>query len=185
MSHCGVHHPCPDGRTGECGQDKGHLTRHLCRDCLAFFSDDGGVGPVPRGPAATGTHPSVHSLLQMDAARSSTSPTAPQGRFRLFGLWQATIGTPLGELHTTLVLHPDERFTQTAVLNGLLTYDEGTIELGAGFVHFVVKDHQPKKYHGVDVKWLESWTFFYTVVDADTMTFEDRVAGSAWTVHRG
>ncbi len=29
-----------------------------------------------------------------------------------------------------------------------------------------------------------SWTMFYTMVDEDTMVWEDHVLGTQWTVHR-
>jgi hypothetical protein len=94
------------------------------------------------------------------------------------------VQTGYGVLSTQLILEPTKKFSQQAVLGPLLTYDVGTYQVGEGFIHFVVQDHEPKEYNGQKMTWLTSWTYFYTVVDENTMTFEDRVARSSWTVRR-
>lgn len=189
MKDCGAKHRCADGRTGECRQVQGHLTRHLCRKCLAFFTAESSGSPESGVTAVQGTHPLLQSFLQMEeAAKSSRAVQGPRiddGQFRIFGVWKATTTFPYGTLYTELILKPNKDFSQIAVLNGMMAYDVGTIQLGEGFIHFVVRDHEPKEYHGVRIKWLESWTYLFRVQDANTVTFEDRIAHAIWTVHRG
>jgi hypothetical protein len=39
-------------------------------------------------------------------------------------------------------------------------------------------------YKGKEMTWVNSFTYFYTVVDANTMNFEDHIVGTSWTVYR-
>jgi len=87
-------------------------------------------------------------------------------------------------MNTQLILDDKKKFSQQAVLNDLMTYDVGAYQTGEGYIHFVVEDHEPKFYHGQPMTWLKSWTYFYTVVDENSMTFEDRIARTSWTVYR-
>jgi hypothetical protein len=188
MNDCGVKHQCADGKTGECRLAPGHAMRHLCRACLTFF-DGENHRPTKLPPeGVTGTHPSMGSFLEIQnvaaSSRGVQDAKVPHERFQVFGIWKATIATPYGAMVTELILQPNKDFSQTAVLNGLMTYDVGTVELGEGFIHFAVRDHQPKEYNGVRLKWLESFTYIYTAPDANTMNLEDRIAHSRWTVHR-
>jgi hypothetical protein len=193
MSDCGATHRCGDGRTGHCAQVQGHVTRHMCGACLAFFEEDKRVRP-PAGaqttdpaPAPPGAHPLLPVFRQLQEA--ANAPQVARGEMRaedktIYGLWRAAVNTPWGVLNTELLLKPDRKFSQLATMNGLLTYDEGDIEVSGVFIHFTVTDHQPKKYNGQDMKWLESFGYFYKVIDHDTMEFEDRIAKERWTVHR-
>ncbi len=183
MSDCGAKHQCANGRTGECSQEQGHLTRHICSECFALFTNETAVDVKARPlQTASGTHPSVQSFLQMqDAMRS---PKA-DGEAQLFGIWETTIATPYGKLAVELILKPDKHFSQLSTMNGLMAYDVGTIQVEKEkFIHFTVTDHEPKKYNGVDIHWLKSWGYYYNVVDKDTMEFEDQIAKQRWTVKR-
>jgi|WetSurMetagenome_2_1015567.scaffolds.fasta_scaffold96961_2 hypothetical protein len=186
MSGCGAEHRCGDGRSGACTQVRGHVTRHLCGACLAFF-DEEQREPAAAAPASPGSHPLLRVFTQLfDAARA---PRAVRGerdaaRDGIYGIWRVSVNTPYGLLSTELLLKRDKKFSQLATMNGLLTYDEGDIKVTDTFIHFTVTDHQPKKYNDEDVKWLESFGYFYRVIDHDTMEFEDRVAREKWIVRR-
>jgi hypothetical protein len=186
MSDCGVKHQCADGRTGECNQTPGHLTRHLCGECLSFFTAETTAGVK----AAPSIHPLAHSLLQMQNAASSPragkADWRADGEAQLFGVWKTTASTIYGQLTVELILKPDKHFSQLSKMNGLMAYDEGTIEIveKEHFIHFEVTDHEPKQHNGVEIKWLKSWGCFYKVLDKDTMEFEDRVVKERWIVHR-
>jgi len=67
------------------------------------------------------------------SSRGVQDAKVPHERFQVFGIWKATIATPYGAMVTELILQPNKDFSQTAVLNGLMTYDVGTVELGEGF----------------------------------------------------
>jgi len=40
LASCDTRHRCAQGGEGSCGQIQGHPGRHICRNCLSFFSDD-------------------------------------------------------------------------------------------------------------------------------------------------
>lgn len=104
--------------------------------------------------------------------------------FKLTGIWEAQVQTEYGMVYTQLILEPTMTFSQQAVWADLMTYDVGTYVVGDGFIHFNVENHEPKIYKGKEMTWVNSFTYFYTVVDANTMNFEDRIVGSSWTVYR-
>ena len=106
------------------------------------------------------------------------------GDFTLEGTWVSETDTQLGVMDTELILEYTGTFSQQVTLGDLLTYDVGTYAVGDGFIRFIVEKHEPKTYKGQEMHWLTSFTYYYTVVDADTMVFEDRIAGTRWTVHR-
>lgn len=187
MGDCGARHGCADGRTGACGQGRGHPGRHLCGECLTFFAS-GTVGvPASGARMAAGSHASALLFQQMEeAARAPRMPPGgpADGPFQLFGVWRAGIPTPYGDLHLELILQPDSRFSQISTMNGLMAYDVGNVELVENFIHFVVTDHEPKEYNGTRIRWLESFGYYYTVVDAHTMELEDRVQQARWIMRR-
>jgi hypothetical protein len=110
--------------------------------------------------------------------------TAAPSQFEVAGIWNSEVQTVYGMMQTQLILDLAKKFSQQAFLGAFMTYDIGTYTLGEGYLHFAVQDHEPKTYNGQPMTWLKSWTCFYTVVDANTMTFEDRIANSRWTVYR-
>jgi hypothetical protein len=184
MNHCDTMHQCSDGKQGECRQVQNHLGKHLCSRCLTFFGAPAADRPEAlRSAPLSGPSPAPAAPVALpDVRRPAPIRAEP---FQIFGIWKATVQSPYGAMAIELVLQPNKKFSQTAVLNNMMTYDTGTVELGEGYIHFVVQDHEPKVYNGVPMKWLQSWTYFYTVVDANTMTFEDRIANSRWNVYRG
>jgi hypothetical protein len=83
-----------------------------------------------------------------------------------------------------LILEHTRTFSQQVVLNDLMTYDTGTYQVGDGFIHFAVTNHEPKVYKGKQMTWVNSFTYFYTPVDANSMILEDHIMGTRWTVYR-
>jgi hypothetical protein len=105
-------------------------------------------------------------------------------QFQLEGTWGSQTDTQYGVVNYELILEHTRTFSQQVILGDLLTYDVGTYAVGDGFIRFIVENHEPKTYKGKDMHWLTSFTYFYTVVDAGSMIFEDRIAGTQWTVYR-
>jgi hypothetical protein len=172
----------------------------MCGTCLSFFVAEPAAyrpeAPEQRGatreagaaqPAAT-NHPLQAVFVQMRRAAQAKQParrTFGAAGDAFVGVWRATIPTPYGDLSLELILQPNDRFSQMSKLAGYMAYDEGHIEVTGNFIHFVVTDHEPKKQNGYDITWLESWGYYYTIVDQNRMEFEDRLAGQRWIVHRG
>lgn len=107
-------------------------------------------------------------------------PTA----FNPVGIWVAEIPTDYGPMYTQMILQPNGSYSYQVVWGNLMTYEVGLYEVGQGFIHFAVQDYEPKEYKGQPQSRPTSWTVFYTVVDANTMIWEDRVLGTRWTVYR-
>jgi len=194
MNYCETKHSCADGKRGECRHLRDHLGQHLCSQCLTFFTVEAAGRPEPVRNAPAGAQALFLAAQQAGAATGAgparpaavrPAPPVQAGPFQIFGIWKSAVTTPYGTLYTELILQPDKKFSRNAVLNHMMTYDVGTVELGDGYIHFVVKDHEPKMYNGTPMRWVESWTYFYTVVDANTITVEDRLANTHWNMQRG
>jgi hypothetical protein len=108
----------------------------------------------------------------------------PAGPFKLTGIWESQTQTDYGVVSSQLLLEPTGTFSQQVTLGNLLTYDVGTYVVGDGFIHFAVTDHEPKEYLGKQMTWVNSFTYFYTPIDANSMLLEDHVAGTQWTMYR-
>lgn len=108
----------------------------------------------------------------------------PPAQSQLEGIWEAQTQTEYGMVYSELILEYTNTFSQQVVFGDLITYDVGTYQVGDGFIHFVVEDHEPKIYNGKEMTWLNSFTYFYTFVDANTINFEDRISGTWWTAYR-
>jgi len=106
------------------------------------------------------------------------------GPFKLTGIWESQTQTDYGVVSSQLLLEPTGTFSQQVTLGNLLTYDVGTYVVGDGFIHFTVTDHEPKEYLGKQMTWVNSFTYFYTPIDASSMLVEDRIMGTQWTMYR-
>ena len=42
-----------------------------------------------------------------------------------------------------------------------ITWDIGTYTVGQNYIHFTIKDHEPKKYMGQSMHWVKSETIFF------------------------
>lgn len=103
----------------------------------------------------------------------------------LVGLWNWNVSNPIGgPTLGELILQADGQFSQTISWNNLMTYDAGTYEAGAGFLHFAVQDHQPTEYNGQPLTWPTSFTYFFTIVTADHIVLEDRIVNTQWDAYR-
>jgi hypothetical protein len=165
-----------------------------------FLSSLGGPSPSPQTPL-NNQAPPVNQQPQQPGFDQQPEPLVPPenippenqnppenqkppAQFKLTGIWESQTNTDFGIVYTELILEPTKTFSQQVVLNDLMTYDVGTYEDGEGFIHFVVEDHQPKEYKGQPMHWVTSFTYFYTVVDENTMILEDRIIGTRWTINR-
>jgi hypothetical protein len=207
MDYCKAKHQCTNGSKGECHQILGHLGQHLCSACMGFFAGEPARAEMPAGAGiASASGLNAGSRKEAFVATPIAAPTpreatpvanfSPQPQampqapplqvapFQIFGVWQSQVPTPYGVMATELILQPNQRFSQTAILGSMMTYDVGTVQLFPEFIHFKVEDHEPKKYNGQDMHWLQSWSYIYKVIDANTMSFEDQIAHTRWTVHR-
>jgi hypothetical protein len=182
------------------------MGKHLCHGCLSFFGDEEAIrSKPPQGrtgtpemsgsfrnqaepaPAMDPFHP-PSAQTHCEPGQPPAGPNSGMARpaqFRLEGIWNSQVQTAYGAMTTQLILQPGGKFSQQSVMGPYMTYDVGTYTVGEGYIHFNVQDHEPKMYNGQQMHWITSWTYFYTIVNENAMTFEDRVANSRWTVYRG
>ncbi|MFZ2447407.1 MAG: hypothetical protein WAW37_13710 [Syntrophobacteraceae bacterium] len=102
----------------------------------------------------------------------------------LVGVWQAQVQTPWGAAVAQTTLMPDGTFTKTFRSAEMLTWDVGMYTVGPGYIHFYIRDHEPKVYKGVPMHWVTSETVFFQLVGPDKMLCEDRVTGGRWQAVR-
>ncbi|GIV70858.1 hypothetical protein [Caldilinea sp.] len=110
----------------------------------------------------------------------------PQQRqaFNLVGVWESQIPTEYGTMYTQMILQHNGSYSYQVVLGNLMTWEVGVYQAGEGFIHFTLQDYGPREYMGREMARPMSWSVFYTVVDENTMIWEDRVLGARWTVYR-
>ncbi|MCX5976241.1 MAG: hypothetical protein NTV33_05295 [Coprothermobacterota bacterium] len=123
------------------------------------------------------------------AACSTAAPAPAQDgddRSLLVGIWISSGESVYGPYSSETILQRDGRFSQTVRAGELMTYDTGTYTVlpEGKAIHFTVLDHEPKTYKGRPMDWVNSFTTFYQTIDADTMIWEDHIAGSRWQVTR-
>jgi hypothetical protein len=106
------------------------------------------------------------------------------GPYEVAGVWDSQTQTQYGIVYSELILEHTGTFSQQVLLGDLMTYDVGTFVLGDGWIHFYVDNHEPKVYKGKDMTWPNSFTYFYTFVDANTINFEDHITNANWTAYR-
>jgi hypothetical protein len=100
------------------------------------------------------------------------------------GTWQSQVKTPYGILYTKILLMPNGHFSKTSRLNNLSTLDIGTYQVGSGYIHFTITDHEPKVYMGKTMNWVKSETTFFRFVGEDRMLCNDRITGGHWEAVR-
>jgi hypothetical protein len=143
----------------------------------------------PSGPAEQ-----FHKLM-ISAHLSAPSPEANNAealrrdlplkdKAQVVGTWFYQLQTPYGVANYQLFMDSTKNFTCQTTMNGLMAYDSGEYQHQDDFVHFVVKKHEPKVRNGKKEHWLTSWGYYYKVVDADKLLFEDRLVGGRFYVYR-
>jgi hypothetical protein len=103
---------------------------------------------------------------------------------RLIGIWRSQLQTPWGSGFGETILFPNGTFSKSAKIGDLITRDVGKYTVGPGYIHFTIKDHEPKIYKGVPMHWVKSETVFFRFLGPDQLACEDRVMGSRWVAHR-
>ncbi|MBI4672123.1 MAG: hypothetical protein HY741_10715 [Chloroflexi bacterium] len=109
--------------------------------------------------------------------------TAP-GAIDLVGIWTSAETTQYGTVYAETILERNNNYSHQVRWGDLMTYEVGVYQAGDGFIHFSVQDYQPKEYKGTALSRPLSWTVYFTVVDENTMTWEDRIMNTRWQVHR-
>ena len=104
--------------------------------------------------------------------------------FDLYGIWEGQTETTQGVVYTKLILERTGTFSQTVNWNGLMTLDTGEFNIIGDAVHFTVTHHEPTEYLGKTLSWVTSFTYFITPIDATTMTVEDHVMNTTWTMDK-
>lgn len=111
-------------------------------------------------------------------------PAPVDAAFKLVGIWDAEIPTEYGTMYAEMILEPNNHYSYQVRWNDLMSYEVGSYQVGSGFIHFAVEDYQPKTYKGQELSHPLSWTVWYTVLDANTMRWNDRIMNTSWQVTR-
>jgi len=123
------------------------------------------------------------ALIGLLAAPQWTIGDGPAAH-HLVGIWRAQIPTAWGLGMAETVLTKDGRFTKTFRVGQMLIWDSGKYTIGQGYIHFDIKDHEPKIYKGKPMSWVKSETVFYQMMGPDRMSCEDRITGAHWEAFR-
>jgi hypothetical protein len=104
--------------------------------------------------------------------------------FEITGIWESQVDTELGKVSTELLLEPTGTFSQTVRWGDLMTYDTGEYTIIQNAIHFTVTHHEPAEYKGQPMTWVASFTYFVTPIDATSMTVEDHIMNTSWTMYK-
>ncbi len=164
--------------------------------------------PQPTATAGPLSIPNLPGLPQPQTQRAATPPALPtragglqspadllkdpsfspseqrRAGLDIVGIWFGQQQTDYGTLYLQYILERTGTYSAQASWRDLLTYEVGTYVLGEGFIHFMIDNYEPKIYKGVWMSRPLSWTAWYTIVDENTMEWEDRIVKSRWTVYR-
>lgn len=124
------------------------------------------------------------SLNRFSVANQDQAAKPQRGLSQILGVWFYQLQTAYGPLNYQLIMDQSMRFGCQCNMNGLMGYDSGIYQHQEGFLHFVVRDHEPKFLNGRRQHWITSWGYHYTVVDPNNMIFEDRLVGGRFKVVR-
>ncbi len=145
---------------------------------------------LPQSQSPMATTPPARPTAPLELPPSSKDlwdreiPLPPDAWFDMVGIWNSQEETAYGDVYTEVILERTGTYSMQARWRDLLTYEVGTYYVGDGFIHFILDNYEPKIYKGQAMSRPLSWTAWYTIVDADTMVWEERILGSRWEVHR-
>lgn len=137
--------------------------------------------PQPQAPMAPQAQPAPP---QQPQAQPAWPQQAAPAAIHLVGIWEAQTPTEYGVVFSQMILQPNGSYSYQVVLGDLMTWETGFYEVGPSYIHFSLQNYGPTTYKGTELSRPMSWTVFYTVVDENTMVWEDAVLGNRWTVHR-
>lgn len=126
----------------------------------------------------------IVSVLLFLILLTGTAIAYPVTAADLAGIWKSKIKTPYGPAFVEVILKRNGKFSKTVKWRGLMTYDTGTYKVGKGFIHFTIKDHEPKYYKGVRQHWVKSETIFFRMVNRNKLICEDRIFKTKWVAYR-
>ncbi len=102
----------------------------------------------------------------------------------LTGIWQSQFSSPFGMCSSETILMPKGQFSKKVVCGQMLITDTGTYTVGEGYIHFDIKDHEPKVYKGKKMDWVKSETVFFQFIGPDRLACHDRITGGRWEAVR-
>jgi hypothetical protein len=147
--------------------------------------------PAPAPPAAPGQQPLLppdnapdDEAPPLERAPDEPLPKAAPVAIDLVGIWTSEETTEYGTVYAETILERNNNYSHQVRWRDLMTYEVGVYQAGDNFIHFSVRDYQPKSYKGTELSRPLSWTVYYTVVDENTMIWEDRIMNTRWQVHR-
>jgi hypothetical protein len=157
---------------------------------LALLIGVGCAAPV-QAPAQTpfpqAIAPVANPIEQLPPTHTENNlqqPLPPEADIDFVGIWTSEEATQYGVVYAETILERNNDYSHQVHWNDLLTYETGEYETGPGYIHFTVQDYQPKTYKGTELSRPLSWTVWYTVIDENTMRWEDRTLNTNWLVTR-
>lgn len=87
------------------------------------------------------------------------------------GIWQCRnlSPTPFGMCQGEVVLKPDGTYTRLDQCGQLQAWDTGFYQTGDGYIHYILRDYEPKKYLRRPMHRPGSDTFYFQWVDPNTV----------------
>ena len=102
----------------------------------------------------------------------------------LTGIWQSQFLSPFGMCYGETILMPKGQFSKKVTCGQMVITDVGTYTIGEEYIHFDIKDHEPKIYKGKKMDWVKSETVFYQFIGPDRIKCHDRITGGRWEATR-
>lgn len=84
------------------------------------------------------------ALSALSAAQASAqAPLSPQA---LAGVWRGQEQSPIGTWAVEVIFFPNGTYSRAAVAGSLMTRDVGTYSIVQNWIHFQLRDYEPKIY---------------------------------------
>ena len=100
------------------------------------------------------------------------------------GIWRSQFPSPFGMCMGETILMPKGKFSKKVTCGQMVITDAGAYTVGEGYIHFDIKEHEPKIYKGKKMDWVKSETVFFQFVGPDRIMCHDRITGGRWEATR-
>lgn len=102
-----------------------------------------GPRAVTRRAAALALGGALALIALSVAPAAAQTPLAPQ---TLAGVWRGQEQSPIGAWAVEVIFFPNGTYSRAAVAGSLMTRDVGTYSIVQNWIHFQLRDYEPKIY---------------------------------------
>lgn len=113
---------------------------------LASARRSAGFGALVSMPRRSALHVLAGALAFLALATAPAPAQAPLSPQALAGVWRGQEQSPIGTWAVEVIFFPNGTYSRAAVAGSLMTRDVGTYAIVQNWIHFQLRDYEPKFY---------------------------------------